>query len=136
MIKPIFINKTELSPKVILDKENNIFLISGKSIVENAHEFYSPVLTWFKSYFNNPNNSTELILYLEYLNSSSSFQIANLIELFSENQDSKNLYITWLYDSDDEIMKETGKEFKYSDFTNFELKELKDEDYEEFSFDL
>lgn len=136
MIKPIFINKTELSPKVILDKENNIFLISGKSIVENAHEFYSVILTWFKSYFNNPNKSTELILHLEYLNSSSSFQIASLIELFSENQDSNDLYITWLYDSDDEIMKETGKEFKYSDFTNFELKELKDEDYEEFSFDL
>ena len=136
MIKPLLIKKTELSPKVILDKENNTFLISGKSIVENAHDFYSQIITWFESYFNNPNNNTEIILYLEYINSSSSLQIANLIHLFSKYKDNINLNITWLYDEDDEEMKETGIEFQYTYYVKINLKELKNDISEEFEFDL
>ena len=50
MIKPIILGKTEKTPEVILDQDNSVFQISGRSIVENAHEFYAPLLSWFKEY--------------------------------------------------------------------------------------
>ncbi len=134
MLKPIMIKKDDLSPKVILDAERSIFLISGKSIVENAHDFYNPILIWFQTYFKNPNKNTHLILYLEYLNSSSALQISNLIHLFTLNKDNHSLNITWLYDTDDETMKEIGEEYLYSNTVEFEIKELESNDFEEFDF--
>jgi len=129
MLAPLIIKKKSLSPEIILNQNSNTFLISGKSIVENAHEFYTPILDWFKEYFKNPNESTHLILYIEYLNSSSSLQISNLIFLFSENQKDNKLNITWLYDIDDDTMKETGKEYQYSNFIDFNIKEYNSEEY-------
>ncbi len=38
-MRNIKIPKTQLSPRVILDKDNKIFEISGKSAVENAEDF-------------------------------------------------------------------------------------------------
>ena len=78
-MEQLFIKKTDLSPKVLLDKDNNKFFIVGKSIVENAFEFYVPIIEWFKNYFKDPNKSTDLIFFLEYLNSSSFLQIASRI---------------------------------------------------------
>ena len=129
MIEPIFIDKAELSPKVVLDKENNKFLITGKSIIENAQDFYSPILTWFDSYFNNPNNVTELILYFEYLNSSSFLQISNLLDLFSQNINKYNLNIKWLYDIGDEIMKEIGKDLQFTYYVKFNFIESNIKDF-------
>ena len=52
------IKKTKLSPKVVLDKTNNIFFISGRSIYSNANEFYDPIISWFKNYLENPNKNS------------------------------------------------------------------------------
>ena len=134
MLNPILINKDDLSPKIILDVKRSIFLISGKSIVENAHDFYNPILSWFQTYLKNPNDSTHLVLYLEYLNSSSALQISNLIHLFTLHQEESNLSITWLYDTDDETMREIGEEYLYSNNLKFETKELETTDFEEFEF--
>ncbi|MCF6366461.1 MAG: DUF1987 domain-containing protein [Bacteroidales bacterium] len=135
MIKPIILGKTENTPEVILDKENSVFQISGRSIVENAHEFYAPILSWLKEYFKNPNNSTELVLNLDYLNSSSSLQIMKMIFLFEHNKnDSINLKITWKYDSEDEMSKERGEELMHSTSIKFELEGFENEEFEEFDF--
>ncbi|MCF6366463.1 MAG: DUF1987 domain-containing protein [Bacteroidales bacterium] len=130
MLAPIIIKKDSLSPKVVLDQESGVFCLSGKSIVENAHDFYTPILNWFKEYFKKPNKSTHLIFYIEYLNSSSALQISNLIFLFSENKKGNQLKITWLYDEDDEAMKETGKEFQYSNTLKFDVKKFNAEEFD------
>ena len=41
---------TEDTPKIILDKSNGIFEISGRSLPEDSAEFFQPVLDWLKSY--------------------------------------------------------------------------------------
>jgi len=122
MLKPLILKKTQLTPLVILDKDNNMFSIEGKSIYSNGYEFYTPILVWFKEYFKNPNITTELIIYFEYINSSSFFQISRLIEMFSENINNSKLKIIWKYDFDDEIIQENGMEFKKN--TNFEFEVL------------
>jgi len=133
MEEVINIKKTQLSPKVLLNKKNKNFILYGKSGVENAEDFYNPIINWFENYFNNPNEKTEIYLYLEYLNSSSSVQIGKLLNIISNYQDNLHITINWLYDSDDELMKETGKEFQYMYDLKFNFIE-KDEDAEYFNF--
>ncbi len=140
MFEPIIIEKTENTPEVIFDKENNVFRISGRSIVENAHEFYQPIRSWLEKYIKNPNNLTELTLNYEYLNSSSSLQLMKLVLLLEELKSTdKKIKITWLYEKDDELTKERGEELMNSTNLDFEVKGYIDEsvdDYEDFSFDF
>jgi hypothetical protein len=123
----IDIKKTQLSPKVLLDKENESFIISGKSGVENAEIFYGPILNWFINYFKNPNPFTEINLYLEYLNSASSVQIGKLLNMITDNLNKSKITINWIYDIDDELMKEMGKEFQYMYEIKFVFKENDEE---------
>ncbi len=135
MIKPIILQNKENAPEIILDKDNNIFKISGRSIVENAHQFYEPIIIWFKKYFKEPNKNTELSINLDYINSSSSLFIMKIILLFEQNDNSSNdLKIIWNYDIEDELLKERGNELKKTTNINFELKEFKSGEYEDFNF--
>jgi hypothetical protein len=130
------IEKTQLSPKIILDKKNNTFIISGKSGIEDAHEFYQAVFDWFAEYFKNPLEKTEINLYLEYLNSASSLQIGSLIDVFTENRDKTDLVINWLFDEGDDLMEEVGKEFQYTYEMKFHFKELSNVSEDEFQFNI
>lgn len=134
MIKPIILSKQENSPEVILDKENSIFKISGRSIVENAHQFYKPILQWFVEYFKDPNTYTELSINLDYINSSSSLFLMKIILLFEQNDAKNDLKVIWAYDVEDELLKERGFEIKNTTNINFELKEYESGEYEDFDF--
>ncbi len=127
------INKTQLSPEITFDKKNNIFEIYGKSAVENADDFYKPVLNWFTEYFKSPNENTEINFYLEYLNSASSVQIGKLINLFEINKNKCKISLNWFYESDDEIMYDAGKELQYMYEIKFNFKAIK-EDSDRFQF--
>lgn len=134
-MEQLFIKKTDLSPKVYLDKENKQFFIVGKSIVENAFEFYIPIIEWFKEYFEDPNDSTELIFYLEYINSSSFLQVANIVDLFSKNI-KKKVNIKWLYDKDDDTMKEIGNDLQFTYLVKINFIEMTPQNSEEFDFSI
>lgn len=139
MFEPIIIEKTGSTPEVIFDKDNSVFRISGRSIVENAHEFYQPIRSWLKEYLKDPNNSTELILNYEYLNSSSSLQLMKLVFLLEKISAHKRIKIVWLYEKDDELTKERGEELMNSTDLDFTVKgyvDESDDDYEDFSFDI
>ncbi|MCF6183593.1 MAG: DUF1987 domain-containing protein [Bacteroidales bacterium] len=126
-MRNIKIPKTQLSPRVILDKDNKIFEISGKSAVENAEDFYKPILDWFTGYFKTPNENTEIIFYLEYLNSSSSVQIGQLLNLFEMNKRESHITVNWFCETDDETMTEVGTEFKSMFEIQFNLKLIKED---------
>lgn len=140
MDDPLIIEKTEKTPEVIFDKENNVFQITGRSILENSHEFYLPILKWFQEYVKEPNKETELILNYEYLNSSSSLQLMKIVFLFEEYNSSENKFkITWLYEKNDDLVKERGEEMQNSVKLDFKVKGFVDhsgENYEDFSFDI
>ena len=128
------IQKTQLSPEITLDRNEGIFRILGKSGIEDAHNFYQPILNWFEEYFRNPTTKTEIDLYLEYLNSASSLQIGKLMHLFAENYDKTDLQVNWLFDLGDDLMEEVGKEFQYTYELKLEFKEIATADDDDFRF--
>jgi hypothetical protein len=110
---------TEDTPKIILDKKNGIFEISGRSLPEDSAEFYRPVLEWISTYAKEPNGSTEFAFKLEYFNTASSKLI---LDVLSALEDIQNMKILWYYHEDDEDMEEAGQEFSELVEIPFEFK--------------
>ncbi|MEO5603664.1 MAG: DUF1987 domain-containing protein [Cyclobacteriaceae bacterium] len=99
---------TEDTPRIILDKQNGIFEISGRSIPEDSAEFYKPILAWIEAYGDHPNTSTNFVFKLEYFNTASSKLI---LDLLYSLEDIKNLKVEWYFHEEDEDMEEAGQEF-------------------------
>jgi SiaC family regulatory phosphoprotein len=99
---------TEDTPKIILDRNNGIFEISGRSLPEDSAEFYQPILDWLDEYGKNPNPETVFIFKLEYFNTASSKLI---LDILSKLETITNTTINWYFHEDDEDMEEAGTEF-------------------------
>jgi hypothetical protein len=110
---------TEDTPKIILDKKNGIFEISGRSLPEDSAEFYRPVLEWIEKYGSEANPATEFVFKLEYFNTASSKLI---LDVLSALEDIKGMKIMWYFHEDDEDMEEAGQEFSELVEIPFEFK--------------
>lgn len=88
--------------------------MEGKSIPENCHEFYKPVLEWLNGIKNSPPRQINLMVKLDYINTSSSKTILNIIKTLQEIKDIHNIpiEIKWYYDSEDEDLLDEGESFK------------------------
>ena len=110
---------TEQTPQVLLNKEKSIFEFSGRSLADNAVEFYRPIMAWMTEYAESPNPKTELVFKMEYMNTASSKAI---FDLFSLAQSIEGAKIVWCFQEDDEDMEETGEEFSSLVKIPFELR--------------
>jgi len=108
------IQSTIKTPEVLFDPTNQVFEIKGKSIPDDAEEFYSNILVWFDDYVANPCANTILKIDLEYFNISSSkrllFLLYKLNELKAKN---KVVRVQWLYNEEDEDMFEVGQDYAF-----------------------
>jgi hypothetical protein len=111
-MQPLIIEGQEDTPKVIFDKDNNIFEISGKSLPENVTDFYQPLYDWLEQYVAAPNDQTIISLKIDYFNSASHKAINYILEILATIlQESKKVLVKWHYFSDDEDMLESGHDF-------------------------
>lgn len=115
----IDIKGTEDTPAIILDKAAGKFEISGRSLPEDAAEFYSPVLQWLTEYAAAPNANTDFTVKLEYFNTASSKLI---LDLLSKVEAIKGAKVVWFHYGDDEDMQEAGQEFSELVEIPFEFK--------------
>ena len=99
---------TEDTPKIILDKNNGIFEISGRSLPEDSAEFFQPVLDWLDEYSGSSNPETVFMFKLEYFNTASSKLI---LDILSKLEEIDGAAIVWYFHEDDEDMEEAGEEF-------------------------
>lgn len=107
------IKATNDTPRVILDPQNNIFEISGRSLPEDVVIFYQPVLEWLEEYQSHPNENTEFVFKYIYFNTATSKLIQDiLLMLESLHEDGNKIKVLWYYERDDEDMYDQGLEFK------------------------
>jgi hypothetical protein len=104
---------TEDTPKILLDKTNNVFEISGRSLPENPMKFYKPVQAWVNEYVSDPNPHTEVVVNFDYFNSSSILQIFEILLSFQKILKSgKAVKVIWCHDKNDEFMEAEGIELQ------------------------
>ncbi len=117
----IEIKSTEDTPQVTLNTTANKFELSGRSLPEDAAEFYQPILNWLDEYAKSPNSETIFEIKLEYFNTASSKLI---LDVLTKLEDIDNSVIHWYYYEDDEDMEEAGEEFSELIDVEFVLKEF------------
>ena len=111
-MKTIYLEGTEDCPEVILDKDKNIFKLSGKSLPENVSAFYNPILAWLTEYAKEPLKKTSFDIVLDYFNTASSKLILDIFMILENIQeDGFEVEINWHYADYDEDMKEAGIEY-------------------------
>ncbi|MBN1131765.1 MAG: DUF1987 domain-containing protein [Bacteroidales bacterium] len=116
-MEKLMIEQTDDSPFIILDKEQNRFEISGKSLPEDVIEFYLPVMNWLRNYKNDPSGKTEFHFKLIYFNTASSKLILDILMILEEIRETGNeVAVKWYSMPGDEDMREAGEE--YSEMIN------------------
>jgi hypothetical protein len=112
-MRTLYLKEDESTPKIMMDKDNNIFEIEGISLPEDVITFYEPIFVWIADYLKEPNLSTELNIKLSYFNTSSSKVILEILSMFDELI-TKGLMVStsWHYLAMDDDMLASGKEFK------------------------
>jgi hypothetical protein len=112
MMTTIFSEGNDEIPTIHLNKEENIFLLRGRSIPPNSENLYKPILEWFAEYLQSPNETTVLELELDYFNTSTQKYLADLFHLINTQRDTSKLFtVIWKYSADDHDMKLIGEQF-------------------------
>lgn len=118
----LILEKTQYTPAITLDPQNNRFELVGQSFPENTFAFYEPVIAWLENYFDSKKECT-IKMDLKYLNSSSLksfFDIFELLDSSVKNHKSK-ITIEWIYDVENDISLEIGENMD-EDFEHIKIK--------------
>ena len=112
----LYIEPTEISPKVIFDIKNRRFELSGISRPEDVVAFYESVVYKIENYIEMAlknegtlrNTIFDLIFDLTYINSASSKYILQIIDLFKRiSLKGAKINCNWYYeDLDDQILED------------------------------
>ncbi|MCG8409723.1 MAG: DUF1987 domain-containing protein [Bacteroidales bacterium] len=100
----LFIQKTRSTPEIDF-KISGELIITGRSLPEDVHRFYDPIVDWIEKL---ECENLTLDLKLEYLNTSSTKKILTLLLTINENLKIKNITVNWYYESDDMEMEDLG----------------------------
>jgi hypothetical protein len=127
-IKRFHIDRTETSPQIDLDLDNGVLEFIGRSLPHNCEQFYSRVYRWLEEYLQEPKTETTVNMKLDYLDTSSSKHLYNIFQkLDAVSERGQKVQVNWHYESGDEEMAETGKDYQSFfglDFKFIEVKEL------------
>ena len=109
----LFLKGTEETPEIVFDKDKPEFRVTGKSYMEDATSHYAKVIGWLKAYSEKPNAITNFKFELEYVNTSSSKIVHDILNVLDNmHLDEHKVLVEWHYYEEDEDMLEMGQEFK------------------------
>jgi len=108
----ILLDKTADCPYINFS-EDGFIDIEGRSITEDVFSFWQPLLEWIAEYCKKPAEFTNVVIYLEYTNSSSNKYINELLRRLEEcHAQGNKMIINWKYEEDDESIYQLGKDLE------------------------
>lgn len=134
LMQPLHIPPSADTPYVHFEPSNKMYLIRGKSMMENAAVFYTGIIDWLEKFektliknidaTSSPQNH-RFVFRLDYFNTSSGkflFEIVEIIDRIytriedynfsADSPSSVKIQIEWHYHQEDEIMKAVGDEMQ------------------------
>jgi len=124
-MKLLSLEGSNITPDINFDAETGKLYLKGRSIPENALEFYQPVFEWLDEYLQSPNNKTVVYVQFDYFNTSSSKCILDVLKRVDKVDDAgHDVLIKWYYDENDEDMMEAGEDYEALLNAPFELLEI------------
>ena len=107
-----FVEETHRTPRIEGSVQKGTLSISGKSLPEDAKDFYLPFKEWLIKFFESPSPKLSVIIELEYFNTATSKVLVDMMINFEKLRDQKEIEVVWIYDEDDLEMQEVGGDFK------------------------
>ncbi|MBK3519413.1 DUF1987 domain-containing protein [Carboxylicivirga marina] len=112
-MEPLVKEATTKTPYLNFNSNNGHIQIEGKSIPENPHNLFDPILEWLDKYSINPSPVTKVEIKLDYFNTSSSVFLLSVFKklktIYSQNNDTN---ISWYCNKNDEDMIEAGEDYQ------------------------
>ena len=109
----LIIPPTPKTPEVLFDAAQGKLIIAGRSIPENALDFFQPLKNWLMEYSSHPTQLTILDVKLEYFNTSSSKMLLDLMKVLERlYTEGSTVQINWFYEEEDEDMLEAGEDYQ------------------------
>lgn len=117
----LHIKNDQVSPEIILNPAERLFIIQGVSAPEDVRSLYYPVIEWLRLFVDdilqgeiknfNKENPVRLQIDLTYFNSSSAkFLYDILLELKRLNGSDVPFVAEWIYEEEDLDMKDAGSD--------------------------
>lgn len=111
-MKNLNIEQTKYTVRVDFNQDTGVLEIEGASYPENSSDFYQPIFEWIQRYISEIRKQVILNLKLNYLNTSSTKCILDIIDILEDYyKEGGDVRVNWFYAEDDEDILETGEEF-------------------------
>lgn len=109
----LFIKEGERSPKVELTNDGTFSFI-GKSVHEDTKEFFKPILDWVKEFSLSKPKQINVIIELEYFNTSSSKYLYDILKIVEciYNNGCNDCKVTWIYEEGDDDIHDAGLDYE------------------------
>ncbi|HUX54032.1 MAG TPA: DUF1987 domain-containing protein [Williamwhitmania sp.] len=119
----VLLEKTTDTP--LIHFAPGLLVIEGRSITEDILGFWNPLLAWTAQYIKEPEKHTLVEIGLEYINSSSSKFINEILQMLASVKDKGMvLEVNWNYEEDDESILQLGRDLESLCGTKFNFKEI------------
>ncbi len=106
----LFIDDTPSTPEIKFEKSGSLS-IRGKSLPEDPRRFYNPLFKWVEEL---SSDHVDIKVQLEYINTSSTKRIIELIKKIDNNSKIKKVNMSWYYEIDDPDMLEFGEVIQHN----------------------
>jgi hypothetical protein len=124
LAEKLYIDKTEDTPEINFDLGTGKFSVRGRSLPENAYNFYKPIIEFLQSAIKEINGGTDFEFHLDYFNSSSGRFIYEMLTIIESRASTNSFKINWIVDKEDELMIEKGEELQSLLDLKFEIKKI------------
>lgn len=117
------IDATDRSPKVVLDRQESLLLIEGRSYPEEGMDFFDPIIMRFRSLEDSDNPIRTVHIRLEYYNSATTKALADLFTALEHSVKRGNeAKVIWEFEEDDDGIQEDIDMFMETYELTFEVR--------------
>jgi len=109
-MEDLYINNTNSTPEINFERSGKL-KIEGKALPEDPKRFFDPLFKWVNEL---DSDQVDIQIKLEYVNTSSSKRIIELIKSIDNNPRIKKVDLNWYYEIDDADMLEFGQMIRHS----------------------
>ncbi len=122
------VNETLKTPEVVINYNEGLIRIKGKSIPEDSDRFYKPILEKLDWYVEHAPDKTRVTVHFDYFNTTSSKYILKIFRRFEDiYRKYKDITIYWYYEADDLDMMYCGEDYQSILQVPFKLVEIEEQ---------
>lgn len=109
----IEVEQTEYTPKIILNPDLSQIKISGNSRPISTTSYFEPIFEWIENYGKYGEKYLNLYLQFYSMNTYTMRFLLKMIRILNHySMDKKSINIVWVYDEEDEDLKEFGEQLR------------------------